>query len=223
MVMKVEAIPADGKRQVARVLRHLKADYPNATCELVFDSPLQLLIATILSAQCTDVRVNKVTKDLFGHWVTADDFARTPIKRLEQAIKSTGFFRNKARNIKAACQELVTRYDGQVPQNIDALIQLPGVGRKTANVVLGTGYGLAVGVVVDTHVGRLSHRLGLTAQKDPKKIEQDLMKSLSQKEWINFSHRMIRHGRRVCSARNPSCSSCSMKSFCPRIGWSGRG
>jgi len=206
------------KRRAAKVVRHLRADYPDAVCALHYKSPLQLLVATILSAQCTDVRVNLVTKDLFKKYPTAAHFARVKLPTLEKAIQSTGFFRNKAKNIKACCQQLVERYDGEVPQDMDQLVDLPGVGRKTANVVLGTAYGLATGVVVDTHVARLSRRLGLTDEKDAEKIERDLMEQLPRKEWINFSHRMIHHGRRVCTARRPQCNTCSMEKCCPQIG-----
>jgi endonuclease-3 len=214
---------ADGlKEQAKRVVRALRADYSDAQCALTHRTPLELLIATILSAQCTDERVNIVTKDLFRTYRTAADFAAAPLPDLEKAIQSTGFFRNKARNIKAACQELSDRYGGQVPQDLDALVALPGIGRKTANVVLGTAFGLPTGVVVDTHVTRISRRLGLTEQKDAVKIERDLMELLPKKEWINYSHRMIHHGRRICQARKPKCDECSMQGFCPKIGVSAK-
>ena len=206
------------KRLAAKVLRRLKADYPEAPCALVHQDPFQLLVATILSAQCTDERVNLVTRDLFKKYRKPADFAATPIRELEKAIQSTGFFRNKAKNIKACSQGLLEHHGGKVPQDLDALVDLAGVGRKTANVVLGTAYGLATGVVVDTHVGRLSRRLGLTKHQDAVRVEQDLMQVLPKKEWIDFSHRMIHHGRQVCSARRPACDDCSMKKFCPRIG-----
>jgi endonuclease-3 len=208
----------DSKRHAAKVVRRLKKDYPDVTCALVYRSPLQLLVSTILSAQCTDVRVNIVAKDLYKKYKTAEDFAAAPIKQLEKAVQSTGFFRNKAKNIKACCQQLVERYDGEVPQQLDALVELPGVGRKTANVVLGTAFGIASGVVVDTHVGRISMRLGLTDQKDAVKAERDLMALLPKKEWIDFSHRMIHHGRAICAARKAKCDECSMQDICPRIG-----
>ena len=166
------------RNHATRVPRKLAQLYPNAECSLVHDSALELLIATILSAQCTDDRVNIVTQELFERYRTAEDFARAPLAQLEKAIKSTGFFRNKAKNIKGCCQVLVERHGGQVPHDLDSLVVLPGVGRKTANVVLGTAFGIASGVVVDTHVGRLSNRLGLSASKDPVKIEQDLMREL---------------------------------------------
>ncbi|MBI82328.1 MAG: endonuclease III [Planctomycetaceae bacterium] len=206
------------KRHVARVLRALQRDYPDAECALHYETPVQLLVATILSAQCTDQRVNLVTRVLFRKYPTAAHLARVPLSRLEKEIHSTGFFRNKAKNIKACCQKLVEEYDGQVPQNLDDLVQLSGIGRKTANVVLGTGFGIPTGVVVDTHVGRLSRRLGLTDQKDAVKCEHELMGQLPRKEWIIFSHRMIHHGRQVCLARKPKCSTCGMNKFCPRFG-----
>ena len=215
-----KARPADAtlKRHTAKVLRRLKADYPDVDCALHHHSAFQLLVATILSAQCTDERVNLVTKELFARYQTATDFARVPLRTLEKVIKSTGFFRNKAKNIKACSQELLDKYDGEVPQEIDLLVELPGVGRKTANVVLGTAYGLATGVVVDSHVGRLSRRMGLSKQKDPVKTEQDLVYLLPKREWIAFSHRMIHHGRKICAARKPLCHDCSLQKFCPKNG-----
>ena len=206
------------KALAGKVLRSLKADFPEVECALRHDSPVQLLVATILSAQCTDERVNLVTQDLFATYPTAFDLAAAPLKKLEKLVQSTGFFRNKAKNIKLCCQALVENYDGQVPQDLDALVQLAGVGRKTANVVLGVAYGMATGVVVDTHVGRLSRRMGLTEEKDPVKVERDLMGVLPQKEWVDFSHRMIYHGRQVCGARKPKCSQCSLRRFCPQVG-----
>ena len=213
MVVTVQA-----KRHAAKIVRRLARDYPDASCALHYQTPVQLLVATILSAQCTDVRVNLVTRELFGMYPTAADLARLPRERLEQAIASTGFFRNKAKNIKACCTVLADQYQGQVPAEMELLVQLPGVGRKTANVVLGTAFGLASGVVVDTHVARISHRLGMTTQVDPVKIERDLMAQLPRREWVNFSHRLIHHGRRVCSARKPSCQTCCLLDLCPRIG-----
>ncbi len=215
--------PKEVKRRATQVVRQLKKDYPDAECALHFSSPLQLLIATILSAQCTDQRVNMVTKDLFKKYPTAAHFVRVRLATLEKAIQSTGFYRAKAKNIKACCQQLVDEHDGQVPEDLDALVALAGVGRKTANVVLGTAFGIATGVVVDTHVGRLSHRLGLTAArpKDAVAVERDLMSVLPRREWIDFSHRMIHHGRQVCGARKPKCDACSMRSFCPQVGVEG--
>jgi endonuclease III len=212
------AATASAKRHALRVAAGLRKEYADAECALVHDSPLELLIATILSAQCTDARVNIVTKELFRKYRTAAAFAKAPLAELEEQVKSTGFFRNKAKNIQACCRKLVEEYDGQVPREMDALVSLPGVGRKTANVVLGTALGIASGVVVDTHVTRLSNRLGLTRHKDPVKIERDLMAELPEKEWIDFSHRLIHHGRRVCMARRPNCDECTLEKICPRIG-----
>ncbi len=215
--MSANSPTAEVKKAVSRVLRRLKADYPDAECALVYRSPFQLLVATILSAQCTDQRVNLVTRDLFRKYPKPVDFATAPLKDIESAIKSTGFFRNKAKNIKSCSAELVEKHHGKVPQDLEALVELAGVGRKTANVVLGTAFGIPTGVVVDTHVGRLSRRLGLTKQKDPVKVERDLMRVLPKREWIDFSHRMIHHGRQVCAARKPLCEKCSMNKFCPQI------
>jgi endonuclease-3 len=219
-VQRGAAVPvnADRKAQAVRVSRRLKADYPDVTCALNHETPFQLLVATILSAQCTDARVNMVTPELFRRWPTAREMARAPTKQLEKVIQSTGFFRNKAKNIKAASEGLVENYGGEVPRDLDELVLLPGIGRKTANVVLGTAFGMATGVVVDTHVTRLSNRLGLTTHSDPIKIEQDLMAVLPKSDWINFAHRMIHHGRQICIARKPKCPLCSMNTFCPKIG-----
>jgi endonuclease-3 len=211
-------ISPNANRYAAQVVRLLRREYPDAACALHFTSPLELLVATILSAQCTDQRVNQVTKRLFEKHRTAADYARTPLEELERDVQSTGFFRNKAKSIVGCCKLLVQRHGGQVPQDMEALVQLPGVGRKTANVVLGTAFGIASGVVVDTHVARVSRRLGLTAQKDPEKIEQDLMALVPKKEWIDFGHRTIHHGRRVCVARKPKCDDCVLGGICPRIG-----
>lgn len=205
------------KRQAAKVVRALKRDYPDVICALEYANPFQLLIATILSAQCTDERVNQVTGPLFDRYPTAAALAALPLPKLEEAIRSTGFFRNKAKNIQGCCQQLLERFGGEVPADMEALVQLPGVGRKTANVVLGTAFGKTTGVVVDTHVTRLSRRLGLTQETDAEKIEADLMAVLPRKEWIDFSHRMIHHGRQVCQARKPQCEQCGMQSFCPRL------
>jgi endonuclease-3 len=199
-------------------VRRLKADYPEATCALENETPFELLVATILSAQCTDERVNMVTPELFRRWPTAAAMAVAPLKDLEKTIQSTGFFRNKAKNIKAASQGLVEQHGGEVPRDLEQLVALPGVGRKTANVVLGTAFGMATGVVVDTHVTRLSRRLGLTQHSDPTKIEQDLMYAVPQREWVDFAHRLIHHGRQICIARKPKCPECSMNKFCPKIG-----
>jgi endonuclease-3 len=215
---KSAAAKVDPKVIAPKVLRRLKADYPDVTCALGHESAFELLVSTILSAQCTDVRVNMVTPVLFGRWPTPADLARAPIEQIEKVIQSTGFFRNKAKNIKSCAQVLCEKYDGAVPQQIEQLVELPGVGRKTANVVLGTVYGLATGVVVDTHVTRLSQRLGLTKHTDATKIEQDLMQLIPKREWVDFAHRMIEHGRQICNARKPKCEICSMNEFCPKIG-----
>jgi endonuclease III len=209
---------APRKAQATKVVRELKKHYAGAECALVHETPFQLLVATILSAQCTDERVNIVTKELFAQHPTAQDLTELPIAKLEKIIQSTGFFRNKAKNIKACCKDLVEKHDGEVPQDLEQLTALAGVGRKTANVVLGTAFGIPSGVVVDTHVQRLSHRLGLTEESDPVKIERDLMAILPKKEWIDFSHRLIWHGRKICKARKPLCDECPMNDFCPRIG-----
>jgi len=201
-----------------QIIAGLARTYPEAHCELNFSSPLELLIATILSAQCTDKRVNLVTAELFQRYRSAADFANAPQPELEQAIKSAGFFRNKARNIKAACQAIVEKHQGQVPHTMEELIELGGVGRKTANVVLGNAFHINVGIVVDTHVARLSQRLGLTRALDPLKIEQDLVKLVPQAQWTDFSHWLIWHGRRRCVARRPDCNHCEIRALCPRIG-----
>ena len=214
----IEATDRVGKRQVKGILAGLKKAYPEAECALTHATPLQLLIATILSAQCTDKRVNLVTPDLFRKYPTAEAFARASLKTLERMIHSTGFFRNKAKNIREACRRLVKEHNGQVPQSMEELLQLPGVARKTANVVLGTAYGVASGVVVDTHVFRISRRLGLTRAKTPEKVEQDLMAQIPAREWINFSHRLIHHGRRICSARSPQCTLCALEPHCRKVG-----
>jgi endonuclease-3 len=209
---------AEAKRHAAKIVKRLKSAYPDAECALVHKTPLELLIATILSAQCTDARVNIVTPKLFARYRNAAAFAKAPIADLERAIQSAGFFRNKARNIKGCCEQLVAEHGGEVPHDLDALVKLPGIGRKTANVVLGTMFGLATGVVVDTHVTRLSQRMGLTKHTDAVKIERDLMELVPKREWIDFSHRMIHHGRRICVARKPLCEVCPMNDICPRIG-----
>jgi endonuclease-3 len=210
--------PQAVKRRATQAVRALKQEYPDAECALVHRTPFELLVATILSAQCTDERVNIVTKELFKKYPRPQDFAAAPQSAIEKAIQSTGFFRNKAKSIKSCAAALVDEHDGEVPQELDQLVRLAGVGRKTANVVLGVAYGKATGVVVDTHVGRLSRRLALTEHDDPVKVEADLMGLLPKKEWIDFSHRMIAHGRRICTARRPKCEQCVMNTFCPKIG-----
>jgi endonuclease III len=204
--------------RLKQIIAGLKKAYPDAHCELNYSNPLELLIATILSAQCTDKRVNLVTAELFKKYRSATDYAAAPAAELEQAIKTTGFFRNKTKSIKTAAQSLVDRHGGQVPRTMEQLIELGGVGRKTANVVLGNAFEVNVGIVVDTHVARLAHRLGLTREKDPPKIEQDLMALVPREQWTMFSHWLIWHGRRRCYARNPDCGSCEIKALCPRIG-----
>jgi endonuclease-3 len=210
--------PVDVKRRAGQVVRALKKEYPEVHCALVHNSPFELLVATILSAQCTDVRVNIVTPALFKKYPDPVAFAAAPLPAIEKAIQSTGFFRSKAKSIKAASTAIVDEHGGEVPDTLEELVNLAGVGRKTANVVLGVAFGKATGVVVDTHVGRLSRRLGLTANDDPVKVEADLMAIIPKKEWIDFSHRLIAHGRQVCIARKPKCEVCVMNDFCPRIG-----
>jgi endonuclease-3 len=196
----------------------LARTYPTAHCELDYTTPLELLVATILSAQCTDKRVNLVTPALFKTCQTAADYVALPIEQLEELIQSTGFFRAKAKNIRACCAALVERHGGEVPQTMEELTALAGVGRKTANVVLGNAFNINVGVVVDTHVQRLTHRLGLTKQKTPEKIEQDLIKLIPREQWTLFSHWLIWHGRRRCMARKPDCANCELQTLCPSAG-----
>lgn len=196
----------------------LAAAYPDATCELSFHSPYELLVATILSAQCTDVRVNMVTPALFARFPDATALAAANPAELEELIRSTGFFRNKAKSLLGMAQAVVERHGGEIPADMDALTALPGVGRKTANVVLGTAWGLATGVVVDTHVTRLSRRLGLTREQDPEKIERELMALFPETSWVALGHRLILHGRRVCRARAPACDRCPLAGLCPRVG-----
>jgi endonuclease-3 len=206
------------KARALEIIAVLQRTYPDAHCELNFANPLELLIATILSAQCTDKRVNIVTAELFKKYRSAKDFAEATLAELEEAVKTTGFFRNKAKNIKACCAALVEKFQGTVPRTMDALHALAGVGRKTANVVLGNAFDINVGVVVDTHVTRLSNRLGLARVTDAVKLEQVLMGLVPQKDWTLFSHWLIWHGRRRCMARNPDCEHCEVLKLCPRIG-----
>ncbi len=207
------AAGTDPKR-VAAILAKLDEAYPAATCELTHDNPFQLLISTILSAQCTDVRVNEVTKTLFARYPKPEAFAHASPKELEQDIRPTGFFRNKTKSIVGASKAILEKFGGQVPRTMEEMLTLPGVARKTANVVLGTAYGIASGIVVDTHVQRLSQRLDLSRNEDPKKIEQDLLQVIPQEKWILFSHQIIWHGRRVCQARKPKCAECNLESLC---------
>ncbi len=201
--------------RVGEIVERLRAAYPAATCSLRFETPLQLLVATILSAQCTDERVNAVTPALFAAYPTAESFAAAPPEELEAAIKPTGFYRNKARHIQGACRLLAERHGGEVPRTMDELIALPGVARKTANVVMGNAHGIVEGVVVDTHVGRVSRRLALTESQDPVRVEADLMAALPPAEWLDFSHRVIAHGRAVCKAPRPVCPACTLNDICP--------
>ncbi len=201
--------------RTVRIIAGLEAAYPGAHCELDFSDPLELLVATILSAQCTDRQVNLVTEALFKRHRTARDYADAPADEFAQAIRRIGLFRNKAKNIQSACRTLLEKHGGEVPRTMDELTALAGVGRKTANVVLGTAFGIEVGIVVDTHVARLSGRLGLTRETDPVKIETALMKWVPQGRWTSFSHQLIWHGRRRCAARNPDCAGCEIRDFCP--------
>lgn len=201
-------------KRVAAILGKLDEAYPTATCELKHENAFQLLISTILSAQCTDVRVNQVTETLYKKYPNAEAFAHANPRELEQEIRPTGFFRNKTKSIMGASKGILENFGGQVPRTMDEILTLPGVARKTGNVVLGTAYGIASGVVVDTHVIRLSRRLDLTKHEDPKKIEQDLMRVIPKERWISFSHQLIWHGRRVCVARTPRCLDCNLEPLC---------
>jgi endonuclease-3 len=203
--------PAD---RIKQILKRLDAAYPDARCTLHHNTPLELLIATILSAQCTDERVNLVTKDLFQKYRTVEDYADAKSEILEKDIRSTGFYRNKAKNIKAACRMLLAKFNGSVPDIMEELLELPGVARKTANVVLGVAFHKASGVVVDTHVFRISRRLGFSDAKTPEHVERDLMRKLPQNRWILFSHQAILHGRRICKARKPLCTQCPVEDLC---------
>jgi len=201
-------------KRVAAILARLDEAYPEATCELKHENAFQLLISTILSAQCTDVRVNQVTEILYKKYPDAKAFAYATTSELEQDIRPTGFFRNKTKSVMGASKGILEKFGGEVPRTMEEILTLPGVARKTGNVVLGTAYGIASGVVVDTHVLRLSNRLDLTRNEEPKKVEQDLMKIIPQNKWIQFSHQLIWHGRRVCHARKPKCVECNMESLC---------
>jgi endonuclease-3 len=208
----------DLKTQARRVVRALAAQYPDVTCALRHRNAFELLVATILSAQCTDVRVNMVTPELFARFPDARALALADVGELEALIRSTGFFRAKAKSLLAMSSQLATKYDGEVPRDLEALVALPGVGRKTANVVLGTAYAIASGVVVDTHVKRLSKRLGLTSSSDPAVIERELAAIVPRKHWVDLSHRLIAHGRQVCLALRPRCQVCGLASLCPKTG-----
>lgn len=204
--------------RTARIVAELKKAYPDAHCELDHTNALELLIATILSAQCTDKRVNMVTPMLFKQFPTAGDLAQAELSHLEEIIKTTGFFRNKAKSIKACCESLVEKHGGHVPDTMDELTSLNGVGRKTANVVLGNAFHKNVGIVVDTHVNRLANRMGMVRDEDPVTIEAALMRLVPQEQWTDFSHWLIWHGRRRCFARNPDCPNCEVRDLCPKIG-----
>lgn len=204
---------ANLKKRAEKILELLASDYPDAGCSLDFKNPLELLVATILSAQCTDVRVNIVTKDLFKKYKKAKDFADANIEILEQDVRSTGFYKNKAKSIKSCCSDIVLKHGGKVPGTLDELVELRGVGRKTANVVLGNSFGVP-GITVDTHVGRITQRLGLTKNEDPVKIEFDLMELFPENRWTSASHEIILHGRAICMARKPKCDECSLLRYC---------
>lgn len=203
----------DPAAKVGPILELLEQYYPNAHVTLDFKTPLELLVATILSAQCTDARVNQITPALFAKYPTAQAYAEAPVEELEEMIRPSGFFHNKARSIKALCQKLVEDHGGEVPASLEELVKLPGIGRKTANVVLGNAFGIP-GIVVDTHLGRVAQRLGLTQNKDPVKIEFDLMALVPRERWVKFSNQMIWHGRQICEARKPKCPSCPLRPYC---------
>jgi endonuclease-3 len=205
----------DLKKRARKIASLLKKEYPRAKTALEYKNPLELLIATILSAQCTDARVNLVTKELFKRYKTAKDYAEADLKEFEEQIKSTGFYKSKAKNIKSACKMLCERYQGKVPSKMEELLKLPGVARKTANVVMTSAFGIPSGIPVDTHVHRLADRLGLSKEKDPYKVELKLQELLPKEEWISFAYSIILHGREVCKARNPECKRCVLAEECP--------
>lgn len=213
--MAAKATKQKERERVRKIIRLLRKEYPDARCSLNYTNPLELLVATILSAQCTDERVNMVTADLFRKYRTCEDYLKVPRSELERDIRPTGFYRNKARSIQESCKVLWEKYGGRVPNTLEQLMELPGVARKTANVVLGNAFGIASGIVVDTHVARLASRLGLSKHKDRDKIERDLMELIPKRDWIDFSHLMIYHGRKVCKARKPLCSECVIEKLCP--------
>ena len=218
-MLPVRGMPRESRvvkqERTNQILEELRRTYPDAHCELKFSNPLELLIATILSAQCTDKQVNIVTADLFKKYRTAEDYAHADLAELESDIKRIGLFRNKAKSIKACCAQIVEKHGGEVPQTMEALVALPGVGRKTANVVLGNAFDIQEGVVVDTHVARLTQRLGLTKETTPEKIEAEMMELIPRKDWALFSHWIIWHGRRRCFARGPQCGECEVRTLCP--------
>ena len=205
------------RRRINRILNILSKAYPNAKVALHFSNPLEMLVSTILSAQCTDERVNLVTKDLFKKYKTPEDYAKSEINELEAIIRSAGFYRSKTKNIRNACQIIVEKFDSKVPRTMNELTSLPGIGRKTANIILSNSYGVIEGIAVDTHVARVSKRLGLTNAKEPDKIEQDLMKLIKKELWVSFTYQMIEHGRQICSARKPICNQCLLKRLCPSV------
>jgi len=207
------------RREHARALAPCLAElYPSLEISLDWKNPLELIVATVLSAQCTDERVNRVTASLFPRYPTAEDYAAAPQEELEEAVRSTGFYRNKAKNVKGLAKRIVEEYGGEVPRTMDELLTLPGVARKTANVVLSNAFGLCEGIVVDTHVKRVSNRVGLTDETDPVKVERDLMEVLPREEWHSFPWRLILHGRAVCKARKPACDTCPIRDLCPSAG-----
>jgi endonuclease-3 len=206
---------AERKARVLKIIGLLEREYPGAKTALHYSSPLEILVATVLSAQCTDKRVNIVTKSLFKKYRTAEDYANADLAELEQDIRSTGFYRNKAKNIKNAGRMLIERFDSQVPDTMEQILELPGVARKTANIVLSNAYGIIAGIAVDTHVRRLSKRLGLTENTNPDKIERDLMQTVPRSHWKRITNLLISHGRTVCTARKPKCDSCTLNKLCP--------
>jgi endonuclease-3 len=203
------------KDRTKKIIARLRREYPDAKCSLNHSTPLELLVATILSAQCTDERVNVVTADLFRKYRSCEDYLKVPQSELENDVRSTGFYRNKAKAIQGACRMMIDEHQGRVPDNLDDLVRLPGVARKTANVVLGNAFAITSGVVVDTHVGRLARRLGLSQHEQAEKVERDLMELVPKKDWIDFSHLLIYHGRKVCKARKPLCDLCVVEPLCP--------
>lgn len=215
-VIQTYAGPEPGSpTQVHAIIAELRRLYPEAMCSLNFSNPLELMVATQLSAQCTDERVNIVTARLFKKYRSVEDYASASQEELEQDIRSTGFYRNKARNLRSACQRILSEYHGEVPRTMEGLLSLAGVARKTANVVLGNAFGIVEGFVVDTHVGRLSRRLGWTQQTNPVKVEQELMRIIPQQDWLDLSHLLIFHGRAICDARKPLCTQCTLAMLCP--------
>jgi endonuclease III len=210
--------PDQKRTRVRTLIKKLHKHYPGAECALIHKNPFELLLATILSAQCTDEKVNEVTRDLFEKYKTAKDFAEADIGDLEMMVRPTGFYKNKAKSLQGAAQKILAEHGGEVPQSLEQLIELPGVGRKTANVVMGVAFKIPTGIVVDTHVGRLSYRLGLTPSEAPVQIEKDLQVLVPESDWIAFSHLLIMHGRAICKARKPDCPKCFLNSDCPKRG-----